>query len=256
MERQLLFIIRYRGTRYHGFQVQRAGVLTIAQVMQDAIEAVFKQRLDIKGCSRTDTGVHANRFALTLRTQSSIPCDAAVRALNIKLPPDVAVLECHQVPDTFHPRYDCTGKRYLYRIWNSTIPNPFLTDLTLQHPYPLDLARMNTAAKQFLGSHDFSAFCSAGSKVKDRVRCITDASVSADGALCTFSVTGSGFLYNMVRIMMGTLLEVSRGAIQPEQLPAILASKNRACAGPTAPARGLYLDEVFYPQELLAEKQP
>lgn len=245
MERHLLMIVRYRGTNYHGFQVQQNKV-TVAQVLQDAVEQVFKSRLPIKGSSRTDAGVHANAFPVTLRTTSSIPCEALVRAMNVHLPQDVAVLSCREVPPEFHPRYDCVGKRYLYKIWNSPVKNPFLADLALYHKYPMDIEAMDQAAQGFLGTHDFKAFCSAGSKVEDTVRVMTHASVCREGELVTFSITGSGFLYNMVRIMVGTLLEVSRGAISPQAIPDIIQSGDRQKAGPTALPHGLYLDEVFY----------
>ena len=243
--RHLMLILQYRGTNYCGFQVQPNGV-SVAQVVQDAIETVFKRRWPVKGCSRTDAGVHANHFVLAFFTDAPIPCDAVVRALNIHLPPDVAVLDCREVPEGFHPRYDCTGKRYLYQIWNSPVKNPFLTDLALYHKYRLDLPRMQQAADRFVGTHDFSAFCSAGSTVQDTVRTITEASIARSGEMVAISVTGSGFLYNMVRIMVGTLLEVGVGAILPEEISGIIESRDRSRAGATAPPHGLYLDMVFY----------
>lgn len=250
--RHLLFFLQYRGTRYHGFQVQQNAV-SVAQVVQNGVERVFGRRLDIKGCSRTDTGVHANRFALTLRTDSNIPCDAAVRAMNVNLPEDIAVLSCREVPDHFHPRYDCSGKRYLYKILESPVKNAFLADLALHCPYKLEVERMNAAAGYFLGAHDFRGFCSAGGKIEDTVREITAASVTREGQTVFFSVTGSGFLYNMVRIMMGTLLEASKGILAPEEMGELLASRDRRRAGPTAPPHGLYLDEIFYPETAFEE---
>lgn len=244
-ERQLLLTVRFRGTHYHGYQVQPNGV-TVAQVIQDAVERVFGSRLDIKGCSRTDAGVHANGFCLSLHTVSGIPCDAVVRAMNVNLPDDVAVIKCREVSLEFHPRYDCTGKRYLYQIYNGPVKNPFLTDLALFHKYPLDERRMDAAARSFLGTHDFSAFCSAGSKIEDSMRTIQAASVTRKGEMVTFSVTGDGFLYNMVRIMTGTLLDAARGIFTPEDISRIIEGRDRAAAGATAPAHGLYLDEVFY----------
>lgn len=245
MRRHLLLTIQYRGTRYHGFQVQR-NALSVAQILQDAVERVFGERLDVKGCSRTDAGVHANRFALTLRTNAAIPAPAVTRAMNVNLPDDIAVLTCTEVPEEFHPRYSCLGKRYVYKIWNAPVKNVFLSDLALHCKYPLDEKRMNEAAQAFVGTHDFTAFCSAGGKKEDTVRTITQAAVTREGDMVEFSITGSGFLYNMVRIITGTLLEVSRGGISPTALPGILVSGNRTLAGPTAPPHGLYLDEVYY----------
>ena len=243
--RHLLLTIRYRGTRYHGYQVQQ-NALSVAQVVQDAVEQVFGARLPVKGCSRTDAGVHANQFALTLYTERQIPCPNVVRAMNVHLPEDIAVLDCREVSDTFHPRYSCAGKRYLYQIWNSPVRNPFLTDLALHWPHPLDAAELDAAAQGFLGTHDFSAFCSAGSSVEDHVRTIYQASVSRQGELVTFSVTGNGFLYNMVRIMVGTLLQAAREHLGAAEIAAIVERGDRAKAGVTAPAHGLYLDRVFY----------
>lgn len=244
-ERQLLLTVQYRGTRYHGYQVQPNGI-TIAQVLQDAIERIFKSRLDIKGCSRTDAGVHANAFRASLRTVSNIPCDAVVRAMNVNLPEDVAVSECQEVPSSFHPRYDCIGKRYVYKIYNGKVKNPFLTDLALFYKYPLDVDKMHNAAQNFVGTHDFQAFCSAGSSIEDTVRTISAASVKRDADMVVFSVIGNGFLYNMVRIMVGTLLDVSRGVFAPDDITKMIDSKDRGMAGTTAPPHGLYLDEVFY----------
>lgn len=244
--RHLLLTIQYRGTAYHGFQVQ-ANALAVAQVLQDAVERVFESRLDIKGCSRTDTGVHANRFALTLRTATGIPCDAVVRAMNIQLPLDIAVLACREVAEDFHPRYDCVGKRYIYKIWNAEVKNAFMSDLVLHCKYPLDHERMHAMAQELVGTYDFRAFCAAGAKpMMDTVRTISRASVTRTGDLVEFSVTGSGFLYNMVRIIAGTLLQAGKGELAPGAVREIIASSDRLCAGATAPPHGLYLDAVFY----------
>ncbi|WP_302779605.1 tRNA pseudouridine(38-40) synthase TruA [Anaerotruncus colihominis] len=243
--RHLLLTIRYRGTRYHGYQVQQNAV-TVAQTVQDAVERVFGERLPVKGCSRTDAGVHANCFVLTLRTVSVIACDAVVRAMNVHLPDDIAVTGCREVPDDFHPRYDCKGKRYLYRIYNGAVRDPFSTDLALFWKYPLDERLMDAAAQSFVGTHDFAAFCSSGSSVQDTVRTVTDASVTRHGEFVTYSVTGNGFLYNMVRIMVGTLLEAARGVYTPADVLHMIEGRDRSAAGPTAPPHGLYLDTVFY----------
>ena len=243
--RHLLLTIRYRGTRYHGYQVQQNAV-TVAQTVQDAVERIFGERLPIKGCSRTDAGVHANCFALTLRTASVMACDAVVRAMNVHLPSDIAVTGCREVPEAFPPRYDCKGKRYLYRIYNGTVRDPFSADLALFWKYPLDERRMDAAAQGFVGTHDFAAFCSSGSGVQDTVRTVTDASVTRHGDFVIYSVTGNGFLYNMVRIMVGTLLEAARGVYTPADVLHMLEGRDRSAAGPTAPPHGLYLDAVFY----------
>lgn len=243
--RNLMLTLRYRGTNYHGFQVQKNGI-TVCQVLQDAIQEVFGSRLDVKGCSRTDAGVHANGFVLSFRTPNAIPCHKVPEALNAHLPGDVAVRDCREAPADFHPRYSCTGKRYLYKIHNSRVRDPFLENLALLVRTPIAEEAMNRAAGAFLGAHDFSAFCAAGGSVEDKVRTIHDCGVTRRGELVTLSITGDGFLYNMVRIIAGTLLEVGAGRMAEEELPAILAGRDRSRAGPTAPPWGLYLDEVFY----------
>ena len=243
--RHLVLTVRYRGTNYHGFQVQKNGI-TVCQVLQDAIQEVFGSRLDVKGCSRTDAGVHANGFVLSFRTQNPIPCDRVVQALNVHLPGDVAVRDCREAARDFHPRYSCTGKRYLYKMHNSRVRDPFLENLALLVRTPIREELMNRAAGAFLGTHDFSAFCAAGGSVEDKVRTIYRCGVTRQGELVTLSITGDGFLYNMVRIIAGTLLEVNAGRMAPEDIPAILESRDSGRAGPTAPPWGLYLDEVFY----------
>lgn len=245
--RTIKLTIAYRGTAYHGFQFQK-NAISVAQVFQDAVEGIFGARYDIKGCSRTDAGVHANRFVLAIYCSDdrNIPCYRLVRALNANLPPDIAVLDCCDMQEGFHPRYDATGKRYLYRIWNAPQRSPFVADTALHHPSPLDLALMNGAAAALLGTHDFTSFCAAGGKVTDRVRTITHCAVTREGELVTLAITGDGFLYNMVRIIVGTLLEVSAGKRSPHDIPAILSACDRSKAGFTAPAHGLFLDEVYY----------
>lgn len=242
--------IAYRGTAYHGWQVQR-NALAVCTVFQDALERVLGRRYDVKGCSRTDAGVHANGFVLAVRCPEdappAIPCEALQKALNNVLPRDIAVLDCADAPDDFHPRYDCTAKRYLYKIWNSPVKNPFLEDLALQHRCVIDEGLADAAARQFVGRWDFTSLCAAGGSVEDKVRTIYRCGVRREGRLVTLSVTGDGFLYNMVRILTGTVLEVCAGKLGTEEIPGILEAKDRSRAGPTLPPHGLYLDRVFYP---------
>ncbi|WP_320408685.1 tRNA pseudouridine(38-40) synthase TruA [Candidatus Soleaferrea massiliensis] len=250
MMRNLRFKLAYNGARYHGFQVQQ-NAPTVCGAFQDALERLTGARHEVKGCSRTDAGVHANRFTLNMKTGSKIPCGGFVKALNNLLPDDIAVLSCDEVPMDFHARYDCRGKRYLYRIRNSGVRSPFLISMCHLYARPIDEAQLHRAAKAFVGTHDFAAFCASGSDVEDTVRTVYDCSVSRSGEMVTVSITGDGFLYNMVRIIVGTLLEVAEGRIPAQQLPDIIASGERARAGRTAPACGLYLDEVFYDETAL-----
>ncbi len=247
--RNFLFTIRFCGTGYHGFQVQQNAV-TVCQVFQDAVESLLGRRWPVKGCSRTDAGVHANRYCLSMQVEEAVTigCDAMVRALNVRLPGDIAVLDCREVPRDFHARYDCKGKRYRYLIHNSAIRDPFLEGRAhrVATAKPLDHLLMDEAARGFLGTHDFSAFCATGGSVQDKVRAIYSASVAREGQTVCFQVTGNGFLYNMVRIMAGTLLDVGLGRTAPQEIGGIIASGDRSRAGVTLPACGLYLDEVFY----------
>ena len=252
--RNLLITIRFCGASYHGFQVQK-NATTITQVFQDAVEEVLGKRYDIKGCSRTDAGVHANRYCISMKVDDSqtIPCQGLVRGLNAHLPGDLAVLDCREVEEDFHARYNCLGKRYIYKFHNAPVRDPFLKGRVYhsQSGLVLDADAMNRAAQHFLGSHDFSAFCAAGGSVEDKVRTIFEARVFCEGDVVTFSVTGSGFLYNMVRIMAGTLMAVGQHRTDPDEIPGIIESLDRGRAGLTLPPDGLYLDDVFYCAEQL-----
>ena len=245
--RNLLVKIAYNGTRYHGYQVQKNAV-TVAGTFQAALHQVLGEQVELKGCSRTDAGVHANDFALSFHTSAAIPCAALVRALNVKLPPDIAVKSCEEVPADFHARYSSTGKRYVYRVRNSEIRSPFEQQQVLLYRYPLQAEQLHETAQGFVGTFDYAAFCSAGSSVEDTVRTVYDFTVIRQGELVEFSVTGNGFLYNMVRIMVGTLLDTAAGKIPPgaDSIREIILSRNRSRAGATAPPQGLYLDKVFY----------
>lgn len=243
--RNLLFEISYNGSRYHGWQVQQ-NAITVQQVVQDSIERLFQERLDISGCSRTDTGVHANQYFFHMKTESKIPCNNIQRAMNTSLPDDIVVLGCSEAPLDFHARYSCTGKEYVYQIWNAEYGNPFLQDMVYHYRYPLRIDRIQQAMQYLLGTYDFSSFCALHTDVEDKTRTIFDARVEQEGNLIKLFFRGDGFLYNMVRIMVGTLLFVSEGKIQPEQIPEIIQKKDRSLAGKTAPARGLYLNRIFY----------
>ncbi|WRS27902.1 tRNA pseudouridine(38-40) synthase TruA [Oscillospiraceae bacterium MB08-C2-2] len=240
-----MITLRYCGTRFHGFQVQK-NALSVQEAFQDSVEQILGNRPDIKGCSRTDAGVHANMFCLSMLCESAIPCDKLVLALNRYLPEDVAVTACRDMPLDFHARYDCTGKRYVYRILNSRVKDPFSPGLSYRWPHPLDEAALSREAADYVGTYDFSSFCSTGGDLEDRVRTIYSAKVTRQGEYIHFTVTGDGFLYNMVRIMAGTLLFISMGRIPWGGIPEIIQSKNRELAGKTMPAQGLFLDEVFY----------
>lgn len=243
--RNLLLTIAYRGTNYHGFQVQD-NALTVCQALQDAMETVLGERPDVKGCSRTDAGVHANKFCVSFKTESALDCEKLRRSLDAVLPDDIAAMECQEVPEDFHARYSCQGKRYIYKIWNAPYMNPFLNGLALHCPKPVDENLLDALCCDFVGKHDFSAFAGAQNDQEDCVREIYDCGVERDGELVIFSVMGNGFLNNMVRIMVGTLLDINDGRMEPDDLPGIIDGRDRTRAGKTAKPEGLYLDDVFY----------
>ncbi len=242
----LLLKISYDGTNYHGWQVQE-NALTVQEVFQKALYRITGLSEDIKACSRTDTGVHAREFCISLKTESAIPPERLLAALNHYLPQDIAVKDCKAVPLDFHARYSCRGKEYVYEIWNHPVREPFLAGRALHYWYPIDEGLLDRAAKHYVGTHDFSSFCTLDRREKgDLTRTVTEARVERQGNKVTFTVAADGFLYNMVRIMVGTLLRVQQGKFQPEDVPAIIGARDRNAAGPTAPACGLYLNRVFY----------
>lgn len=245
----ILLTLAYDGTNYCGFQVQPNGV-SVAAVFQGALQAVLGCRPDIKGCSRTDAGVHAKGFALNFHLEAlRMPLERLPLALNSHLPPDIRVLRAQPVPEDFHARYAAHTKTYLYRIRNCAVDSPFEARYMYRLPRRLDVAAMNAAAAQFVGTHDFLAFCAAGSSAAahgDTVRTVTACSVTRQGDEVDISVTADGYLYNMVRILAGTLCDVGTGRLSPGAIPAILASRERQNAGPTLPAKGLFLEKVEY----------
>lgn len=243
--RNLLVEIAYNGSGYHGFQVQE-NAITVEEVLQDAIERIIGKREAVIGCSRTDSGVHANSYFFNMHTENPIECERFVAALNHHLPHDIAALSCREVSEDFHARYQAKEKEYVYKILNSAVKNPFMHELLYQYKYPLDEKKLDRAAKHFLGTHDFSAFRKEDTKERDPVRTIYKSEVSRDGDIVTFTVSGNGFLYNMVRIMVGTLLAVAQDKIDEDEIPQIIESRDRTKAGITAAPCGLYLNRVEY----------
>ncbi len=243
--RRLLLTLRYDGTAYHGWQVQ-PNAATVQSTLQDAIEALTGTRSGVIGCSRTDTGVHADMFCCTFDTETTIPIERIPMALNMHLPEDIAVYACKEVAHDFHPRYAAKGKRYTYRVWNTHCRNPFTDRYAVRHTVPLDADALNRFAQDFVGTHDFSAFCAAGADTTDNVRTVTAFEVEREGDMVLFSVEANGFLYNMVRIMVGTLLDMAAGRLPEDAIKIALNEKDRAFAGVTAPAKGLRLEKVLY----------
>ena len=243
--RNLLLTISFDGTAYHGWQVQENAV-TVQQTLQDAMEQICSSRDNVVGCSRTDSGVHANMYCCNIRTESPIDCKKLVTALNAVLPRDIAALDCRETEFDFHARYDCKSKEYIYKIWNSPNKNPFMYKYSLHYKYPLDVEMLNRQAKDFIGTYHFDAFCASGSSVEDTERTVLNASVEREGDMVIFRVEADGFLYNMVRIMVGTLIDISRKKIPEGSIVKIIKSGDRSKAGYTAPAHGLYLNNINY----------
>ncbi len=243
--RNLLLTLRYDGSTFHGWQIQPNGV-TVQQELCNAFRNLSGKDENIIGCSRTDAGVHANMFCCNVRTECSIPAEKVPYALNFYLPPQISVYACEEVDFDFHARYDCKGKEYVYLIYNGKYRNPFYENKAMFYPYEIDAEMLNREAKAFIGTHDFSAFCSAGTDIEDKTREIFDCSVTRNGDLIEVKVSGNGFLYNMVRIIVGTLLDIQREKIEKGTIPQIIESRNRDNAGVTAVACGLYLNKVFY----------
>lgn len=240
-----MLTIQYDGHRYHGWQVQKNAV-TVQEVFQNAAQKVFGIRPAVKGCSRTDSGVHANMYCVTLQTAASIDCAGVLRAMNAALPTDIAVVDCKEVAADFHPRYSCQSKEYVYKLYNGRVRSPFLKNYAYHYRYPIDTELLNREAQAFVGTHDFCGFCNAKSDVEDTVRTVSAFRVEREGDMVYFTVEADGFLYNMVRIMVGTLLFVNEGKIAPGALSDVLLSKERKMAGKTAPPQGLYLNQVKY----------
>ena len=223
--------------------------------MNEAAKRIFGYDCDIVGCSRTDSGVHANEFYITVSKKgedsiaSTIPIRAVPLAFNSVLPDDISVLSASEVENDFHARYRVKYKEYIYKIWNSPIKNPFMSDRAYQPSFLISdeaIEKMNEAAKHFCGEHNFDSYMSQGSKIVDTRRCVKYAEVAKDGDLVIFRVAADGFLYNMVRIMCGTLLLVASGKIEPKDIDAITEGKDRSKAGMTVPPQGLYLNKVEY----------
>ncbi len=244
MERVLLKI-SYLGSAYHGWQVQPNGI-TVQEVLQSKIEQLYKAKISLTGCSRTDAGVHAKEFYCHFDAPFHINTDGIVKGLNSLLPRDISVYSAEYVAADFHSRYSSKGKNYIYLIENTAVRNPFNIGRAWHIERPLSVDIMNEFCQKLCGTHDFYGFSSSGRTVETTVRTVYNCSVSKDNELITLSVSGDGFLYNMVRIIVGTAVDVSDGKINISDIEEILLSKERSRAGITAPPDGLYLNKVFY----------
>jgi len=243
--RNIKLTIRYDGTAYHGWQSQKNAV-TVQEVLENAIFKLTGARPRVTGCSRTDTGVHAEHFVCNFGSETKIPCDKIPLALNSFLPEDIVCVMAEDESTDFHSRYSAKKKRYTYYIQNSKFPDVFKINYAWHYSFPLNVEEMKKAAQAFLGEHDFIGFAASGFTVKTTVRTIYEISVTKEGDLVKITVLGNGFLYNMVRIIAGTLAFVGSGKINADEMSDIIDSCDRKRAGITAPPQGLYLTEVFY----------
>lgn len=237
--------LRYDGSRYHGWQVQKNAV-TVAQTMEEALAKVCGERVKLTGCGRTDAGVHALRYCANFHSGCTVPVDRLPLAVNSRLPDDIAVVDAVEVPDDFNAIGSCVKKEYVYKILNSRIPDPFLADRVCFYPQRLDISLMQAAARAFEGTHDFKAVRSEGTQTKTTVRTVYWCRAEKDGDLITVSICANGFLYNMCRAMVGTMVYASYGKLVPEEIPALLEKRDRRLTGPTMPPQGLYLNRVWY----------
>lgn len=242
--RNIKITIQYNGKNYCGWQKQPDS-LGIQGNIEYAIKEITGEKVKINGSGRTDAGVHAIGQVANFKIDSKIPVNKIPDALNSKLPKDISVIDAEEVDEDFHARYSANGKIYRYLIYNSRYRNPILKDISYQVKYDLDFEKMKKEAESLLGTHDFCGFMGSGSSVKDTIRTIRSVKIEKEGNLIIFEFEGNGFLYNMVRILSGTLIDIGRGKIT-ESMEEIIKSKNRSNAGHTAPAHALFLKKVFY----------
>lgn len=243
--KRVRLIIAYDGTNYCGWQIQING-LTVEEILNKALSDLLGEDVAVIGASRTDSGVHALGNVAVFDTDTKIPAEKISFALNQRLPDDIRIQKSEKVSLEFHPRFCKSVKTYEYRILNTKFPNPMLRLYTHFVYMPLDVEKMKEAAAYIIGEHDFASFCSAGSQVKTTVRTIYTLDINKEDDIICIKISGNGFLYNMVRIIVGTLLKVGLSVYPPEHVKEILLLKDRYAAGPKAPARGLTLMEIKY----------
>ena len=243
--RNLRLDICYDGTRYRGWQRLQGTDNTIQGKLEQTLSRILGEEVEISGSGRTDAGAHAAMQVANFHCESSLSCEEILLALRRYLPEDIGIYSCREVADRFHARLNCKTKTYRYRIWNSEQPCVFEKRFVYPMPQTLDLQAMRQAAEYFLGEHDYSAFCANKKMKKSTVRRIDALDICRSGEEMIFTVTGNGFLYNMVRILVGTLIEVGLGQRPPESIPALFGAKREA-AGHLVPAQGLCLTEVTY----------
>lgn len=243
--RNLLLKIQYDGTNYHGYQIQPEAI-TVQKVIEDSLSSITKEQVKINGCSRTDAGVHAVEYACSFNTSFPIPAERLPIVLNGRLPKDIKALSCEEMPQEFHARFDTKAKTYRYVINTQSDPDVFGRNYEWQLKKELDIDKMKQAAECFIGEKDFSSFMTSGTEVATAVRTVYSLEVVDKSPKVEIYIRANGYLYNMVRIITGTLVNVGLGKYDSEYVNEIFKAKNRNLAGPTAPAQGLALFKVEY----------
>ena len=249
VERNIALRLKYTGTHYHGWQIQKNAV-TVEETLESAVKATVGHRVKITGCGRTDAGVHAREYVANFVTDSRIPLERLPLAINTKLPDDIVVTAAREVPEDFNAIGSCVKQEYTYVIYNSRVRDPFYMNRAYFYPRRLDEKIMQRAADMFVGEHDFAAVRSVGTDVKSTVRRVYYYNVERRGDIIELRVCANGFLYNMARAMAGSLIYASEGKFAPEDIPGILEKGDRTLAGPTVPPDGLYLTRLWYDIEI------
>ncbi|BED91585.1 MAG: tRNA pseudouridine(38-40) synthase TruA [Candidatus Improbicoccus pseudotrichonymphae] len=243
----VLMVISFDGGNYHGWQIQKNAV-SIQEIFQECLAKVIGKAIDIKGCSRTDVGVHANVYCISADVPIKISEDNLIFALNNLLPNDIVVIKCLKTGENFHARYSCLAKEYVYKLYFSRIKDPFLNRKVFYYPRCLNIKLMKNAAKFFVGKHNFSSFYNKNNQKMDLdfTKNIFYFDIEKHEKIIEFRIKADGFLYNMIRIMIGTLIKISKDNLTPETVKFIMNKKDRKYAGPTVPACGLYINKIFY----------
>ncbi len=244
--RNILLTLSFIGTNFCGTQVQK-NAISVSEVLQDALAKILGKREDIKCCSRLDSGVHAKKFTVSFKTENPIKTKKLIVALNFHLPLSVSVVSASEVPDEFHARYSSIAKEYKYYIYLRSARNPFCDDFSAHYGRDADILELKKAVSYFAGKHDFKAFCNKKTKTpNDTVRTVKYAEIEEKDDFLIFTVAANGFLYNMVRMMAGAIIRICEGKLTPEDIEKSLVSGKLPIEKYTAPAKGLFLTEVFY----------
>ncbi|WP_454968683.1 tRNA pseudouridine(38-40) synthase TruA [Gemella sanguinis] len=252
---RVVLICRYDGSKYHGFQIQPNNN-TIQEEIEKSLRKIHKKNVRIYMSGRTDSGVHAYGQVLHFDTDLNIPIDSWVKAINAMIPKDIRIVSAKIVNDEFNVRYNSIKKTYIYKLYLGREIDPFLINYVGQHKFKFDYDKAKETLQYFIGEHDFSSFCSKNTSVEDKVRTIYNFTMERDNQnknIINFEITGNGFLYNMVRIIIGTIQDIAAGKYEPEYLKEIIDRKERSFAGPKADASGLYLKEVLYDNDEVNE---